>query len=82
MTFTELSSLSASTLMKLVQIRADEAYSGSFTVFVNEGSYIVAFGLPALGFKQAARLESCPTLKAALVTALVEEPFFSDVSLK
>src|SRR5262249_29098950 len=64
MTFTELSSLSASTLMKLVQIRADEAYSGSFTVFGNEGSYIVAFGLPALGFKQAARLESCASTLA------------------
>ena len=71
-----LRSFAVDRLLKLVTIEAKRLHDDHVTVFAFTTGYQVAFGTPALdhgnGRSQLAALPSAPTLKEALVTALVE----------
>ena len=73
---TLLRSFEVDRLLKLVTVEAKRLYDGHFTVFVFTTHYKVAFGTPDLdggkGRPQLAEMPGAPTLKKALMAALVE----------
>lgn len=67
-------------LLKLLTIAAKKDHAGRFTILSLSTGYVVAFGTPdmesAFGWTQIAHLQSCPTLKEAIVRALVSNQSF------
>lgn len=71
-----LRSLEVDRLLQLVTLEAKRLHDGHFTIFALTTHYRVAFGTPDLesgkGCPQLAEPPGSPTLKEALITALVE----------
>ena len=74
---TLLRSFEVDRLLKLVTLEAKRLHDGHLTIFALTTHYQVAFGPPALASgklrPQLAAVPSVPTLKEALIAALVEE---------
>jgi len=79
---TLLRSFEVDRLLKLVTLEAKRLHDGHFTVFALTTQYKVAFGAPDLdggtGRPQLAAIPGAPTLKEALIAALVEGKDFDD----
>jgi hypothetical protein len=79
---TLLRSFEVDRLLKLVTFEAKRRHDGHFTIFALTTRYQVAFGTPALesgkGRPQLAAMPGAPTLKEALLAALVEGKDFDD----
>ena len=80
-----LRSFEVDRLLKLVTLEAKRLHDGHFTIFALTTYYKVAFGSPNLypsyaggAYAQRAEMPGSPTLKEALITAIVEEKDFDD----
>jgi hypothetical protein len=75
---TLLRSLDVDQLLKLVTLEAKRLHDGHFAIFALTTHYKVAFGTPHLSpgsaggaYAQLTEMPGCPTLKEALIAALV-----------
>jgi hypothetical protein len=79
---TLLRSFEVDRLLKLVTLEAKRLHDGHFTIFAFTTHYKVAFGTPDLdsgkGRPQLAEMPGSPTLKEALIAALVEGKDFDE----
>ena len=79
---TLLRSFEVDRLLKLVTLEAKRLHDGHFTVCAFTTEYKVAFGTPDLesgkGRPQLAEMPGAPTLKEALIAALVEGKDFDE----
>ena len=79
---TLLRSFEVDRLLKLVTLEALRLQDGHFTIFALTTHYKVAFGTPDLdsgkGRPQLAEMPGSPTLKEALIAALVQGKDFAD----
>ena len=80
-----LRSFEVDRLLKLVTLEAKRLHDGHVTIFALTTYYQVAFGSPNLSpgsaggaYAQRAEMPGSPTLKEALITALVEGKDFDD----
>jgi|SRR5215471_3652207 len=82
---TLLRSFEVDRLIKLVTLEAKRLHDGHYTIFAFTTGYKVAFGTPwlypfndGMAYEQLLEMPAFPTLKEALIAALVAGKEFSD----
>ena len=81
----QLQSLPLESLLKLLTIEAKKSHDGHYTIFAFTTGYKVALGTPDMTpwgaskvYAQLAEMPAFPTLKDAVIAALVSEKTFAD----